>query len=149
MARLRLVRDRYITGQDSCALRQHLDSVSPEISIWDIVDRCRVWESHADMEDQRGWYPSLRRSLLVHRIKDGGNAGDDLPGVADDITPAAQELLESLLQHLLPTPVVPPPKVAPIPSYMEELIHNLFPVGLSTMVPPPREPGRRDWSSVV
>ena len=47
MARFRLVRDRFIAGQDSCELRRHLDSVSPETPIWDIVDRCRVWESPA------------------------------------------------------------------------------------------------------
>ena len=63
MACLRLVRDRFIAGQDSCALRWHLDSVSPEIHIRDIVDRCRVWESHADLEDQGGWYPSPGRPL--------------------------------------------------------------------------------------
>ena len=164
MARLQLVRYRFIARQDSCALRRHF------------VDRCRVWESQADMEDQRGWYPSPRRSLLVYTINDRGNAGDDLPGVADDITWAAQELLESLLQHLLPTPVVSPPKVAPIPSElelliqrlmgndrpvqpaptgrsshtdMEVLIQTLLPVGPSTLEPPPREPGRKDWSSVV
>ena len=33
----------------------------------------------------------------VYVIHYGGNAGHDLPGAADDITPAAQELLESLL----------------------------------------------------
>ena len=54
MARLRLVRDRFIAGQDSCALRQHLDSVSPETPMWEIVDRCWVWEGHADLEDQGG-----------------------------------------------------------------------------------------------
>ena len=27
---LRLVWDRFMTGQDSCALRRHLDSMSPE-----------------------------------------------------------------------------------------------------------------------
>ena len=63
MARLRLVRDQFIAGQDSYVLHQHLDSVSPETPIHDIVDRCRVWESHADLEDQGGWYPSPRRSL--------------------------------------------------------------------------------------
>ena len=54
MARLRLVRDRFIDGHDSCALRRHLDSVSSESPMRDIVDRCRVWEIHADLEDQRG-----------------------------------------------------------------------------------------------
>ena len=60
MARLCLVRDRFIAGQDSCALRRHLDSVSPETHIWDIVDRCRVWESHADLEDQGGGTPARK-----------------------------------------------------------------------------------------
>ena len=126
MACLRLIRDRFIAGQDSCALRRHLDSVSPEMPMRDIVDQCRVWESHADLEDQGGWYPSPRRPLPVYMINGGGKAGDDLPGVADDITSAAQELLESLLQHLLPTPVVSPPKVTPIPSELEFLIQRLI-----------------------
>ena len=30
------------------ALHRHLDSVSPETPIWDIVDRCQVWESHGE-----------------------------------------------------------------------------------------------------
>ena len=47
LACLQLVRDRFIAGQASCTLRQHLDSVAPETPIWDIVDRCCVWESHA------------------------------------------------------------------------------------------------------
>ena len=47
-ARLRLIRDRFIAGYSSCELRRHLDSVPPETPIWDVVDRCRVWESHAD-----------------------------------------------------------------------------------------------------
>ena len=52
-ARLRLIRDRFIAGHSNCDLRRHLDSVSPETPIRDIVDRCRVWESHAD--------PAVRR----------------------------------------------------------------------------------------
>ena len=52
-ARLRLIRDRFIAGHSSCELRRYLDSVPPEISIRDVVDRCRVWESHAD--------PAVRR----------------------------------------------------------------------------------------
>ena len=41
---LRITRDQFIAGHDSCELRRHLDSVSPETPIRDIVDRCRVWE---------------------------------------------------------------------------------------------------------
>ena len=41
----RLIRDRFIAG-----LRRHLDSAPPETPIRDVVDRCLVWESHADPE---------------------------------------------------------------------------------------------------
>ena len=36
--RLHLIRDRFIAGHENCALRWHLDSVSPETPIRDIVD---------------------------------------------------------------------------------------------------------------
>ena len=52
MARLRLIRDRFIVGHSSCELQRYLDSVPPETPIRDVVDRCRVWESHA--------YPQVR-----------------------------------------------------------------------------------------
>ena len=114
LARLRSIRDWFITGQDSCALRRHLDSVSPETPMRDIVDRCRVWESHTEFEDRRGWHPSPDQSRPVYTISDGGNTGDDLREVADDMTPEAQDMLESLMQHLLPTPAVSLPKATPI-----------------------------------
>ena len=47
-ARLRLIRDRFIAGHNSCDLRRHLDSAPPETPIRNVVDRCRVWESHAE-----------------------------------------------------------------------------------------------------
>ena len=46
--RLQLVCDRIITGQEHRALHRHLDSVGPDTPISDIVDRCRVWESHEE-----------------------------------------------------------------------------------------------------
>ena len=52
-ARLCLIWDRFIAGLSNCDLRRHLDSVSPETPIRDVVDRCSVWESHAD--------PAVRR----------------------------------------------------------------------------------------
>ena len=72
MACLRLVRDQFIARQDSCALRRHLDSVALETPAWDIVDRCHVWESRADLEVQRGWYPSPRQPLPIYMINNGG-----------------------------------------------------------------------------
>ena len=49
-ARLRLIRDRFIAGHESCDLRHYLDCVPPDTPLRDIVDRCRVWESHANPE---------------------------------------------------------------------------------------------------
>ena len=47
--RLQLVRDKFITGQPQLALRRHLDSAGPDTPMVDIVDKCRVWESHAEI----------------------------------------------------------------------------------------------------
>ena len=57
-ARLRLIRDRFIAGHNSCDLRRHLDSAPPETPIRDVVDRCRVWESHADSAISRTRKPT-------------------------------------------------------------------------------------------
>ena len=49
-ARNWMVRDRFIAAQRSCGLRRHLNSVPPDTPIRDIVDRCRVWESHLEQK---------------------------------------------------------------------------------------------------
>ena len=49
---LQMVRDRFIDGQVECALRRHLDSLGPDTPMADIVDSCRVWESHRDVETE-------------------------------------------------------------------------------------------------
>ena len=47
-ARDLMVRNKFIASQQSCDLRLHLDSATPETSIVDIEDSCRIWESHAE-----------------------------------------------------------------------------------------------------
>ena len=96
-ARLRILQNRFIAGHDSCELRRHLDSVAPETPIRDIVDRCRVWESHADSVDKRGREPRTERALPIYMVEDVGEAGDDLPVAAVTASPTAPELLEALL----------------------------------------------------
>ena len=49
-AHLRLIRDRFIADHGSCEIRRYLDCVPPDTPLRDIVDRCRIWESHADPE---------------------------------------------------------------------------------------------------
>ena len=50
---LQMVRDRFIDGHAECALLSHLDSLGPDAPMRDIVDSCRVWESHN--EAAIGW----------------------------------------------------------------------------------------------
>ena len=49
-ARDAMIRDKFIAAQRNCGLRRHLDGVSPDTPIWEIVDSCRVWESHSVRE---------------------------------------------------------------------------------------------------
>ena len=65
-ARLRLIRDRFVAGHEKCALRRHLDSVPMETPIRDIVDQCRLWESHADMGVRRIVKPAPERAIPVY-----------------------------------------------------------------------------------
>ena len=67
-ARLRLIRDRFIAGQSNCDLRRHLDSAPPETPIRDVVDRCRVWESHADPAVCRTSKPTPDPMYLTHTV---------------------------------------------------------------------------------
>ena len=55
---LQLIRDQFMACHSNCELRTHLDSVPPETPIRDVVDRCRVWESHSDLAVRRVSKPS-------------------------------------------------------------------------------------------
>ena len=46
-----MTRNKFIAAQQSCELRRYLDGAAADASIGDIVDSCRVWESHTD-----SWY---------------------------------------------------------------------------------------------
>ena len=112
VARLRLIRDRFVTGHDSCDLRRHLDSVAPETPIWDIVDIfCRAWESHADTEAWRPSKPRPERALPIYTVEEPAGAFDD-------------RMVETLLRRLLPTPIAPAPPSKPVPTELESLLQQ-------------------------
>ena len=69
-ARLRLIRDRFIAGHSKCDLRRYLDSTPPETPIRDVVDRCRVWESHADPTVRRMSKPAPDPTYPAYAIVD-------------------------------------------------------------------------------
>ena len=47
-ARDTMIRDKFIAGQGQCVLRRQLDGFAQGTPIGEIVDSCRVWESHSD-----------------------------------------------------------------------------------------------------
>ena len=49
-ARDTMIRDKFIAGQRQCALRRQLDGFAQDTPIGEIVDSCRVWESHSDLD---------------------------------------------------------------------------------------------------
>ena len=49
-ARDTMIRDKFIAGQEHCALRRQLDGFAQDTPIGEIVDSCRVWESHSDSD---------------------------------------------------------------------------------------------------
>ena len=119
--------------------------------------------------DHRGDSPTPRQSLPVCSVDDAV-IGMVQAGESVDITQEDQDLLETLMRHLLPMPVVSPPEATPIPSErdlliqrpmgkihpaqqerssftdMEILLQNLLPVG-SPVMEEPRLPERQNRSS--
>ena len=110
---LQMVRDWFIDGQADCALRRHLNSFGPDSPMRDIVDSCRVWESH-------------NKAAVHHQDDSDRNSPWAVYQVTRDIQSTAVATLDEVIRRLLPTPSVPPPKAAPISSDQELLIQRLL-----------------------
>ena len=121
---LQLVCDRFIAGQRECSLHRHLDSMEPGTSIQDIVDSCRVWESHAEFTDCRRDQPIPKRPLPVYMIDEVGTEDGQLE-LAPDVSSEDQDMLGSLMRHLLPMPSMSPPR-ARIHSERDQLNQRLL-----------------------
>ena len=100
-ARLRLIRDRFIAGHSSCELRRHLDSVPPETPIRDVVDRCRVWESHADPAVHRVSKPSPDLIYPAYVVGDSDSISETTRVAAVTRPRSGPDQLEDLLRRLL------------------------------------------------
>ena len=105
MAWLRLIRDRFIAGHNSFELRRHLDSVPPETPIRDIVDRCRVWESHADSDVRRVNKPGPEPESVLPEEGSDVQLDDIITGSHPSLGEVGQLSLRSLRHryaHVLP-----------------------------------------------
>ena len=112
---LRLIRDRFIAGHNSCELSRHLDSVPPEMPIQDIVDRCWVWESHADSDVQRGSKPGPDTVFSTNAVSDSDGRVDDLC-VAAVATPQSTPDQANTAAAPAPTRKPEPPAVDQLPQ---------------------------------
>ena len=141
---LRLIRDRFIAGHGSCELRRYLDCVPPDTPLRDMVDRCRVWESHADPEVRRVSKPMPEPAYPTYVAKQSEYETEPVRVVTvnkpNSLVDQSEELLKKLLAVL--TPAVSPPAKAPELSPMDKLVQLLLSeTAKSNPVPPaPVEP---------
>ena len=175
-ARLRIIRDCFIAGHSSCELRRHLDSVSPEMPIRDIVNRCRVWESHADLDVRQTSKPGPDPTYPTYAVSGSDGGMDDLRVAAVTTPQSAPDQLETLFWRLLASTAAPAPAPKPEPPTVGQLLQHLLPEAQSRQPAPAAVTGtsgletlqqnllsgsltsalrsrpgsmRRDWTSVV
>ena len=121
---LRLIRDRFIAGHGSCELRRYLDCVPPDTPLRDIVDRCRVWESHAEPEVRRVSKPMPEPAYPAYVV----NESEPVRVVTVNKPNSSVDQIEELLKRLLTvlTPAVPTPAKTPETSPMDKLVQLLL-----------------------
>ena len=107
-----MIRDKFIAGQNHCALRRQLDGFAPDTPIGEIVDSCRVWKSHSDpkmisdgshdphVEHQSGDFRTRERMKPVANVQSNISVTDEqIPvfGIGEDLS-AIELLVTRLLQ---------------------------------------------------
>ena len=114
---LQMVRDRFIDGQVKCALRRHLDSLGPDTPMADIVDCCRVWESHRDVETE----PRMSADRCPARAICPVTEVEPTAAVSPET-----ETVKDMIKNLLPTPAPTPLQAVPIRSDQDPCIQQLM-----------------------
>ena len=116
-ARLHRIRDRFIAGHSSCELRRYLDSVPPETPIRDVVDRCRVWESHADPDIRRVSKPVPEPVYPAYVVSESDKGVDDLCVVVVATPQSTPDKMEILFRRLLASAAALTPVPVPVPEH--------------------------------
>ena len=116
IARLRLICDRFIAGHENCDLRRYLDCVPPDTPLRDIVDRCRVWESHGTTEIRRVSKPIPDPVYPTYVVEQPDYESEPVCMVSvnkqNSQVDQTDELLRKLLEALTPVkPLTPPARV--------------------------------------
>ena len=117
VARLRLIHDRFIAGHTSCDLRRYLDCVPPDTPLRDIVDRCRVWESHGTTDIRRVSKPVSDAVYPTYTVEQPKYEDEPVCLVSvnkqSNPTDQTEELLRKLVEALTPVePITTPAKAS-------------------------------------
>ena len=176
-ARLRLIRDRFIAGHENCDLRRYLDCVPPDTPLRDIVDRCRVWESHGNTETRRVSKPFPEAGYPTYVVEQPDYETEPVCVVSvnkpNSQVDQSEKLLRKLLEALTPavfppvrisdvTPLeklaqlllsetakrVPAPQTPVEPAGLEALLHKYFTGQQSPGLGPGFRQVRRNWSDM-
>ena len=120
---IRLIRDRFIAGHSS----RYLDSVPPGTLIRDVVDRCSVWESHADPEIRRVSKPGPEPVHTAYVVGESDDGVDDVQVATVNQPKSPPDQVEDLLRRLLTSMAPPVPVPAPVPEVpmVEKLLQRL------------------------
>ena len=102
------------------------DSVQPETPMRDIVDRCRVWESHADSDVRRIsklWSDTV---FQTYAVSDPDGRVDYLRVAAVATPQSTPDQVEGFFRRLLANAAAPPaPTPKPEPSAVNQLLQHL------------------------
>ena len=172
-SRLRLIRDRFIAGHECCELRRHLDCLPPDTPLRDIVDRCRVWESHSDLSGRNVSQPKLTypayvfkpsetdpepvRAVTVNKPERSVEDTNELirklvemltPGTKTTVKAPEPSVLDKFVQVLTDKvaarkPALPAPKE---PTQLETKLHSFLENRRMPRQEFRQRPVRRDWS---
>ena len=100
---LQMVRDHFIEG--------------PKTPMTDIIDCCRMWERHCEVEIQPRTSADRRPVCVICQVTE----------VEPTLAASPEmETVEDIIKKLLPTPAPPPPQAVPIPSDRDLLIQQLM-----------------------
>ena len=98
-----MIRDRFIAGHSNFDLRRHLDSVSPETPIRDVVDRCRVLEIHADPAVRRIGKPNPDPTYPTYAVGDADSDNETTRVAVVTRQRSGQNQVEHLLRLVIST----------------------------------------------
>ena len=89
-----LARRAFIDIDPLIALRRHLDSLGPDTPMADIVDCCRVWESHVEVETKQQSRTDRHPPRVVCQVTEDEQSPVESPET---------ELLEDIIRNVVAT----------------------------------------------